>query len=295
MPSGRPPLPALSLVAPARRRIAEQVRALFADPGGRPSVVPAAPDQRLLPEGAVSFDVHADVVTMMIGGVASLMIQMLHPRALAGVWDHSRFREDPGGRLRRTAAFIATTTFGAADEARAAIARVRRIHERIGGHLPDGTPYRAQDPRLLAFVGVAEGWAFLEAYRRYRAPLMPLGDQDRYFGEMAAVARALGADPMPDDRRSVERFLIDVRSDLAVDERTRAALKFLTDMPPARPTLAPAQRLLVAAAVDLLPGWARRMHGLGAAGPAAPLLRAGAGGLGAMVRWALAAPREARA
>lgn len=282
------PAPIIARMASLRDRIAAEVRRPFADPSGRPSVTPAPADARLLPPGSVAFEVNADVTTMMIGGIASLMVQMLHPAALAGVWDFSNFRRDMGGRLRRTAAFIATTTYGDRAAAGAAIERVRRIHGQVKGRLPDGTPYSADDPRLLAFVGVTEALGFLSAWVRYREPAMPLRRQDSYVAEMAAIARRMGADPMPETRRAAEAFLLDIRGELRVDARTRDVARLLLSPPAPRPVLAPAQRLMVAAAIDLMPGWARRLHGLRPAPLPAPLLRGAAGGLGALTRWALA-------
>jgi uncharacterized protein (DUF2236 family) len=266
---------------------------MFADPSGRRAVTPAPQDARLLPKGALSFEVHADVTTMMAGGIAALLLQMLHPHALAGVWDFSNFRKDMAGRLRRTAAFIAVTSFGAKADAEAAIDRVRRIHDAVSGTLPDGTPYRASDPRLLAFVGVTEGLSFLAAWRRYRDPAMPIARQNRYMAEMAQIARALGADPMPESRPAAEAFLESIRPDLRVDARTREVARLILRAPPPKPAFAPAQRLLLEAGVDLLPGWARQMHGLVRPLPAVPLVRAGTGGMGVLIRWALAAPRPA--
>ncbi len=280
---------------PLRHRIAAQVRAPFLEPGSaRPAVVPAPFDQRLLPVGSPAFDIHADVTVMMIGGIASLLLQMLHPRALAGVWDHSNFRQDMGGRLRRTAAFIAVTTFGPRAQAEAAIARVNAIHGRLGGTLPDGTPYRADEPETLAFVGVVEALAFLKAWRRYRDPLMPPARQDRYVADMGSIARRLGANPVPETKAGAEALLRAFRPELRVDSRTREVCRLLLSAPPPAPALAPAHRLIVEAAIDLLPPWARGLHGLRSAGPATPLLRASATGLGAMVRWVLAAPRQPR-
>lgn len=278
---------------PIRRTIAAQVRAQFADPSGKRHVAPAPHDQRLLPAGSISFDVHADVTTMMIGGISSLLLQMLHPKALAGVWDFSNFRDDMGGRLRRTAAFIAVTTFGEAAGAEQAIERVRGIHSRVEGRLPDGTRYRADDPELLAFVGVSEALSFLRAWIRYRDPLMPRARQDRYIAEMADISRRLGAEPMPESRGEAEAFLAAIRPQLRADARTREIARLILTAPAPSPSMGPAQRLLVQAGIDLLPGWARQMHGLSGAGLATPMLRAGAGGMGAVLRWALKAPRPA--
>ena len=137
------------MFAPVRRALVRQVRATFNDQEKGVKPVPAS-DDALFPPGSVIRRVHGDVTSMMVGGIAALLTQMLHPKALAGVWDHSDVHDDMLGRLRRTARFIAVTTYGDRDAAEAAIAKVRRIHEQVHGKLPDGTAYRADDPHLLA-------------------------------------------------------------------------------------------------------------------------------------------------
>jgi len=117
---------------------------------------------------AVAWRVHGDVTSMMVGGISSLLLQMLLPAVLAGVWDHSNFRTDMHGRLRRTARFIALTTYGAREEAEAVIARVRNIHVQVGGTLPDRTPYAANDSALLAGVHITETMSFLNAWAPLR-------------------------------------------------------------------------------------------------------------------------------
>jgi hypothetical protein len=126
---------------------------------------------------------------MMVGGISGLLLQMLHPAVLAGVWDHSSFRADLHGRLRRTARFIAVTTYGRKSDAEAAIARVRQIHELVCGVLPNGVPYAASNPALLAWVHVTETTSFLNARIRYAEPRMSDVDQDRYFDENGAHCR----------------------------------------------------------------------------------------------------------
>ena len=134
---------------------------------------------------------------MMTGGIAALLLQALHPLALAGVWDHSSFRTDILGRLRRTATFITGTTFGSRADALALIERVKSIHAHISGTAPDGRPYRADDPTLLTWVHVAEVSSFLAAHLRYVNPALPGELQDRYFAETALVAELLGAHEVP--------------------------------------------------------------------------------------------------
>src|SRR3954452_21598503 len=135
------------MLSPIRRALVKQVRATFNDQSRGEKPVPSS-DEALFPPGSVIRRVHGDVTSMMVGGIAALLTQMLHPKALAGVWDHSDVAEDMLGRLRRTARFIATTTYAHSDSAREAIAKVKSIHEQVSGRLPDGSDYRATDPWL---------------------------------------------------------------------------------------------------------------------------------------------------
>src|SRR4051812_44131424 len=207
-----PPSLALgTLVArPLKRAIAAQVVALFNDTARGERPVQPRPDGLFGPR-SVAWRVHGDVASMMVGGTAGLMLQMLYPEVLAGVWDHSRYRTDLQGRLRRTARFIALTTYGGREEAEAAIARVRAVHDKVRGTLPDGTPYAANDPELLAWVHVAEATSFLEGWIRYAEPRMPPADRDRYFAEMAVVGRALGADPVPRSQAEAQAIIAAMR------------------------------------------------------------------------------------
>jgi len=238
--------------------------------------------------GSVTWRVHADVTGMMVGGIASLLLQMLHPRVLAGVWDHSTFRADMQGRLRRTARFIAVTTYGGQEEAEAAIARVRRIHDRVRGRLPDGTPYAANDPWLLAWVHVTETWCFLEGWRAYGEPRMPPADQNRYFAEMARIGQALGADPVPRSRREAAAIMARFRPELVVDHRTRAVRDFLLRTASTDPLTAAVQAVGNQAAIALLPPWARRMHGLSSPLLARPLVQGATFAVASAIRWAFA-------
>ena len=269
-----------------KRALVGEIRAIFNDTARGERPVTARPEDSLFGPSSVAWRVHRDVTTMMVGGVAALLLQMLHPAVLAGVWDHSNFRSDMLGRLRRTARFIAVTTYGAREDAEAAIERVRAIHHRVSGTLADGTPYRADDPALLAWVHVSEVTSFLAAWRRYGEPRMTAADQDRYIAEMARIAEPLGASPIPLSRADAERMIATMRPELRVDRRTREVARLLLRQRPPRLAMAPLQAVTFQAAVDLLPGWARRMHGLADPPLTRPLLRASTFGLAETVRWA---------
>lgn len=242
-------------------------------------------DAGLFGPDSAAWKVHADFTTMMVGGVAALLMQMLHPGALAGVWDHSDFRADMLGRLRRTAQFVSGTTYGSTGQAERLIARVRAIHDRVAGHLPDGAPYSANDPILLAWVHVAEVSSFLAAYLRYRDPAFPVAEQDRYFAETAQIAERLGARDVPKTAMAVAGYFERMRPHLRADERTRGVAQALLSQSPAHPALAPFGKVLLQGGVELLPDWAARMHGLD--GPPPIAVRTGVQGIARVMRWAL--------
>lgn len=273
------------LARPIKHAIAAQVVDLFNDRSRGEAPVSRRTDGLFGPR-TVAWRVHGDVTSMMVGGIAGLLLQMLHPAVLAGVWDHSNFRDDMSGRLRRTARFISLTTYGGKAEAQAAIARVRAIHDRVQGVLPNGTSYAANDPSLLAWVHVTETTSFLNAWIRYAEPGMPAADQDRYFAEMARVAEPLGADPIPRTGAEARRLIGTMRPRLLCDARTRAVARLVLDQPAPSLMAEPVQALTMQAAIDLLPDWARTMHGLRAPAMGRPLVRAGMFGVAQTLRWA---------
>jgi len=252
-------------------------------------------DPGLFGPDAVCWRVHADFPAMLAGGVSALLLQTLHPLALAGVWDHSTFRTDMQGRLGRTAQFIAGTTYGSRADALALIERVRRIHTTVRGIAPDGRPYAADDPALLTWVHVAEVSSFLGAYLRYVGPL-PAADQDRYYAEVAQIARLLGATEVPDSAAAVAAYLERLRPELVVSERTHEVVRLVMAMPVASPLLVPAVRIMGDAGIALLPRWAQRELGLhGAAALRLPVSLAGMRMLAPTLRWALGSGLAARA
>lgn len=266
--------------------IARQVAGLFNDQARSERPVARHSDDGLFSAQSVARRVHGDVTSMLVGGIAALMLQMLHPAVLVGVWEHSKFRTDMHGRLRRTARFIALTTYGGRAEAEAAIERVRRIHDRVRGTLSNGCTYSGNDPTLLAWVHVAEATSFLDAWIRYAEPAMSAADQDRYFAEVAQIASALGAAPVPRSRSDARLLINALRPYLRCDARTRQIARLVLTNPAPSIMLEPLRVITTEAALELLPVWARRMHGFAVPTLHSLLVRAGTRGMARTLRWA---------
>ncbi len=180
-------------------------------------------DPGLFGADSVTWKIHADFPSMMAGGLAALMLQTLHPLALAGVWDHSDFRRDMLGRLRNTIAFVSRTTYAPRIPAERAIAHIRAIHRPVTGVAPDGRPYSAGDPHLLTWVHCAEVWSFLRGYEAYCVHV-PRALQDRYLEEMARVAEALGAREVPKSLAALEAyFTTSIRNSPMMRARARCS------------------------------------------------------------------------
>lgn len=238
------------------------------------------------PDSAV-WQVHGDFPSMLCGGIAALLLQMQHPLALAGVWDHSTFREDMLGRLRRTSQFIAVTTFGNRADAQTLIERVKRIHLHITGTDADGVPYAASDPALLTWVHVAETCCFLAAHLRYRNPHLSLADQDRYYAEAALVAVALGARQVPSSVAEVAAYLQRMRPQLRCDARTREVLALLMNAPAPSWQVRPAMKAILLAGTELLPEWAQQGFSLRFSPLRRRVIRGRIRLIAALLRWAV--------
>ncbi len=215
-----------------------------------------APGERWFADDAPIRRVHADSA-MFVGGLRALLLQSLHPLAMAGVAQHSDYRHDPWGRLQRTADFLAATTFGPTHEAEIAIARVRAVHEHVVGTADDGRPYSANDPHLLRWVHLAEVDSFLRAHERYGAERLDASERDDYVRQMAVIARALGVPAPPESVRAVGDQLRAYRPELRGTRAARDAARYLLLEPPMHPAARPAYALIAGAAVALLPRWAR--------------------------------------
>lgn len=222
-----------------------------------------------------------------IGGVRSLLIQALHPPTVYAVVEHSAYREDPLGRLQRTAGFLGATTFGTGSDADQAVAIVRAIHERVGGTLPDGTPYTASDPHLLGWVHITELDSFLTAYRRYGSGSITQAEADEYVREMGRVGIALGMTDAPGSERELNDWLDRYRPELASTPEAEDIARFLLSAPGPIYAKGP-YAIIFAAALGSLPIWARHMLLLPMVPGTDPLLvRPAAQLLTKTLRWAL--------
>ncbi|MEU9644317.1 oxygenase MpaB family protein [Streptomyces sp. NPDC048188] len=202
--------------------------------------------------------VHGDA-SMFIGGISALLLQSLHPLAMAAVAAHSGFRGDPWGRLQRTSTFLAVTTYGTADDAQRAVDHVRGIHERIRGRTAEGLTYHAADPHLLGWVHAAETDSFLRAHQRYGAHPLDDAGYDAYVADTARVAEALGVVDPPLDRRGLAARLSAYRPELRATAEARATARFLLLQPPIPLAARPFYAGLAANAVAVLPPWAREL------------------------------------
>lgn len=245
-----------------RRRIESQIIGLTGLALGQLDFENPKGDPGLFGPDSVTWKIHGDFTTMMIGGISALLLQMLHPLALSGVWDHSNFRADMLGRLRRTGQFISGTTYGTRKDADWLIDKVRTIHLQVAGTAPDGRPYAASDPALLTWVHVAEVSCFLKSHLRYLNPNLSGEDQDRYYAEIALVAERLGASNVPKSRQEVADYLEAMRPQLFCDERSLEVVRILFAAPAPSAVAKPFGILMMQAGIDLMPEWASAMLGL---------------------------------
>lgn len=218
-----------------------------------------AGDAGLFGPDTVIWRVHADFPGMLAGGMCALLLQALHPRALAGVWDHSDFRTDLVGRLRRTTAFVAGTTYAGTGQAHQLITRVAAIHTRVRGTTADGVAYSADDPELLTWVHVSEAYAFLQGFRAYAGMPGPTGFDDRYYDESRRVAEALGAHDVPVSSAAVAAYFERVRPELRFDARSREVLAVLRRVRLPVPGATLSREVFLGAGAALLPPWAETL------------------------------------
>jgi uncharacterized protein (DUF2236 family) len=292
----RPPVPLLPglgarVTEPVRRRIADAVRDRVAGEDRKQveDRIWRTRGERWFGPGDPIWRLHADTA-MFVGGIRALLLQSLHPLAMAGVAGHSGFRGDPWGRLQRTSRFLATTTYGTAPDAERMVAAIRRVHETVSGTAPDGRPYAASDPHLLAWVHVAEADSFLTTHQVFGgSPLSP-EDADAYVAQLGSVAARLGVVDPPRTVAGLEAALTAYRPELSLTEAALDVREFLLREPPLPLAARGPYAVLAGGAVATLQPWARELLGLPAAPPVDAVARGAARAATATMRWAMTHP-----
>ena len=234
-----------------RNRVVEATRSLFSH-GTHPlaDTLSYRGDPGLFGPGSMTWPVVGDVA-VFVGGIRALLIQAAHPEVVAGVSDHSAYREDPLGRLTRTSAYVTATSFGALPEVEHAVATVRRRHRPVVGRSHRDQPYDASDPALAAWVHNSLTDSFLTAYRVYGASPCPEADADRFVAEQVRVGNLLGADPVPATAAALSEWVTD-HPDLGPSPAAEEAIRFLR-RPPLSLPVRWGYTLLFRAAVATLP------------------------------------------
>jgi uncharacterized protein (DUF2236 family) len=227
------------------------------------SGVPESPaDDGFFGPGSVTWAMSGDL-TGPVAGLRSLMVQALHPLAMAGVDQHSGWREDPVGRLAATSAYVTTVSFGERAAAERAAARVRGIHTRVRG-LDEitGRRYDASDPALLLWVHAALVESAVAVRALLGTPLSPQ-DADRYVAEMAVAAELVGvpAGTVPASVAELDDYIASVRPGLRCTPAAAQSMAYLLDPPGLDEEIADIWQDVRYGAIATLPGWAREMYG----------------------------------
>ena len=240
--------------------IGERVRSITGSKSSLDDFTKPLGDAGLYGPHSMVWRVHAHFTAMMVGGLSSLIVQSLHPRALAAVWDHSNFRGKLKERLGRTAYFVAATTYGSEALAMGVIQKVNTIHARISGVDLNGQPYVANEPGLLKWVHLVEAWSFLAAYQHLSKQALTPAQCEQYMAEMSRVGHLLGAQDLPLTQTDTEAQLGAYQSSLAFDERAQEIVQVIE----AYPTDwfdQPFMNLVMQTAMDIMPGWALALMG----------------------------------
>ncbi|MEO9224046.1 MAG: oxygenase MpaB family protein [Acidimicrobiales bacterium] len=253
---------ALNLLAPAQAVVSRPLQKIM-DMDRFPQERYDGPpgDPGLFGPDSVTWRLH-EHPSLLVGGISSLMLQALHPLAIAGVEEHSDYKERPLQRLSRTGSFVVATIYGSTESAEGCIDVVKAVHKHVHGIAPDGRPYAASDPDLLRWVHVAEFGSFVRAVKRYSLHPPTDAEVDRYYAETAVVAERLGATDVPKSTAEVLAYFDEIRSVLCVNDQSRSAFNWLMQPFGNDPAMQAVSKLLIEAAVDLLPVWARELYGV---------------------------------
>jgi len=239
--------------------------------------------------GSMTWVVFSNPVPMAVGGIAATLLELAEPRVRAGVWNHSTFRKEPFKRVQRTGIAALVTAYGGRPQADELTARVRRMHDRVKGVTEGGENYHANDPELLRWVQVTAAWGFLAAYKRFVNPAVSRADQDRYYAEGVPTAGLYGLEgaDVPTSRAAVEQYMAEVAPRLEPSPILDEFLALVREVPFLLP-VASAQQVIVDAAIELLPRWARQQLKLETNAMTRPLRTASLRAMAQVADWGLA-------
>jgi uncharacterized protein (DUF2236 family) len=248
-----------------RRKIREQIEevggrhdepAIYDGPAGDPGLA-GGPD-------SISWEINGDIASVSAAGMAAIIMEVLHPSVMAGVFEQSTYDTEPLRRAQNTLGYVLRTTFGNTEAATSVILRVKNIHGHINGVRPDGVEYRALDPELIAWVHTCIPWAIMEAFDRYCRPLT-VEERNRYLAEQAPIGRLGGAEWVPETMAELEDYVERMRPLMSVNEQTRRFIDFLAGDSDGPFRCTPRQqlerRLGISASMSLMPTWARHLTG----------------------------------
>ena len=262
--------------------------AIYGEPAGDPG---------LIGPGSVSWELNANMGAVAAAGAGAILIELLHPGVMAGVHDQSNYRTQTERRMRNTFGYVQVTTFGSTDAATSLIERVRRMHERVNGTMPDGRPYRAMDPELIGWVHNAIPWSIMLAYEHYVRPLSD-DEKSRYLTEQAIIGKLSGAGDIPTSAAELDDYLEAMRPKMAVNEQTLGFIDFILGRSEDHPTSPLDQRnrvLTMKASLQLAPKWVRQLTGFDHTEPGRrlwfdPTMRVQVG----LLNWAFGIPANRR-
>jgi uncharacterized protein (DUF2236 family) len=252
----------IALPSPLHRSLDAAMRALFESKDQPPTdFSQPAGEAALVSPDSVSWRIFKNPLSVFIGGVTAVIMELAEPRVRTGVWEHTTFREDPVQRLRHTGLAAMITIYGPRRTTEAMIARVRRMHDRVAGTTPSGEPYRANDPELLTWVQSTAAYGFLEAYHTYVRSLS-LPERNHYYAEGIRAAGLYGAANVPISEPEIDALFRATAGRLQRSDVVFEFLAIIRSVPILPLILRPVQHVLVRAAIDLVPPFVRTVLGL---------------------------------
>ncbi len=213
---------------------------------------------------SISWEINGDLASVSAAGIAAILMEVLHPSVMAGVFTQSTYRTQPLRRAQNTLGYVLRTTFGSTAAATVLIERVKKIHSHVSGTRADGVAYQALEPDLIAWVHTCIPWSIMEAFNRYKRPLS-VAERDQYLKEQAPIGRMGGADWVPETMAELDAFVARMRPLMAMTEQTREFVDFLTgdagELYQASPREQLERRLAISRSMALMPKWARHLTG----------------------------------